>query len=167
MAGAFTPNLPLTGNNQVAPAYPMPSIGSLIPVDTKLPNGENPQSVAVTPFQIAALAAGLAANTVTATGSGSGAATLNTLSGTINTGAQTTAAQGVYLLTLNDSAITAASVVQASVVSGTSTAGSPVIFSVTPGLGAMIIVVQNIDPTAAINGTMLISFAVYRATGAL
>lgn len=98
--------------------------------------------------------------TATAT---AGAATLAKDSGKITSEALTTAAGATYTLTLTNSAIAAADMVFASVALGTATTGMPVITRVTPGANSVVIVVQNIHASAALNGTIVISFLVAKA----
>lgn len=87
-----------------------------------------------------------------------GAATLNKNSGQITSESLTTAAGAVYTLTLTDSNILATDLVLASVQYGTSTTGSPAITRVTPAAGSVVILVQNVHASAALNGTIIISF---------
>ena len=91
-----------------------------------------------------------------------GAATLNKMAGVITSEALTTAAGAQYTLTLTNSDIAATDQVFASVQDGTATAGTPAIATVTPGAGQVVIVVQNIHASAALNGTIKISFAVFK-----
>lgn len=92
-----------------------------------------------------------------------GAATLNKASGKITTEALTTAAGASYTLTLTNSAIAAADTVFASVANGTNSAGLPVIGLVTAGAGSAAIIVNNMHASAALNGTLVISFASMKA----
>jgi hypothetical protein len=94
--------------------------------------------------------------TATAT---TGAATLNKNAGVITSESLTTAAGATYTLTLTDSTIAAADQVFASVQYGSSTTGTPAIATVTPSAGQVVILVQNIHASAALNGTIKISFA--------
>lgn len=98
--------------------------------------------------------------TATAT---AGAATLNKGSGKITTELITTAAAATYTLTLTNSRIAAADTVFVSVANGTNSAGAPTIQSVTPGAGSVVIVIRNAHASAAFNGTLVISFAVFKA----
>lgn len=93
----------------------------------------------------------------------SGAATLNKSSGVITSEALTTAAGADYTLTLTNSDIAAADIVLASVQLGSATTGVPAVATVTPGAGSVAIVVQNIHASAALNGTIMIAFAVLKA----
>jgi len=103
---------------------------------------------------------GKGAKTATAA---SGAATLNNTSGKITTAALTTAAAGNYTLTITDSEITAVDQVYASVSLGTATTGTPVITTIAPGSGSVVIIVKNDHATAALNGTLVVSFMVLKA----
>ena len=93
-----------------------------------------------------------------------GAATLAARQGKITSEALTTAQNLFYTLTITNTAVAAADIVMASLANGTNTAGTPVITSVTPGAGSIVIVVQNMHATAvALNGTLVISFQVLKA----
>lgn len=91
-----------------------------------------------------------------------GAATLNKDAGVITSEALSTAAGATYTLTLTNSAVAAADQVFASVQNGTNSAGAPIIESVTPGSGSVVIVVRNIHSADALNGTIKIAFAVLK-----
>ena len=91
-----------------------------------------------------------------------GAATLNKMAGVITSEALTTAAGADYTLTLTDSDIAATDQVMASVQLGSATTGTPAVATVTPGAGSVVIVIQNIHATAALNGTIKISFVVLK-----
>lgn len=97
--------------------------------------------------------------TITATAS-SGAATLSKLSGTVTSEALTTAAAAAYTLTLTNTKIAATSRVLASVANGTNTQGIPVVSTVVPGSGSVVIKVFNLHATEALNGTIKINFLV-------
>lgn len=99
------------------------------------------------------------AKTATAT---AGAATLNKTAGVITTEALVTAAGATYTLTLTDSAIAATDQVMASVQYGSASAGTPAIAMVDPSAGSLKVVVQNIHASAALNGTLLISFIAFK-----
>lgn len=86
------------------------------------------------------------------------AATINHSGGTITTEALTTAAGATYTMTLTNSVIAADSVVMASVALGTATTGVPVVTTVKPAAGSVVIILQNIHASAALNGTIKISF---------
>lgn len=94
----------------------------------------------------------------------SGAATLNQGTGRVTSESLTTAAGATYTLTLTNSVIDASgnAMVLAAVHLGTATTGMPAITTVTPGNGQVVIIVQNIHATAALNGTIVIDFMVVR-----
>ena len=98
--------------------------------------------------------------TATATG---GAATLNKSSGKITTESLNTAAAGTYTLTLTNSRVVAADQVFVSLANGTNTGGSAQVQSVTPGAGSVVIVIRNAHVSTAFNGTLVVSFAVFKA----
>lgn len=87
-----------------------------------------------------------------------GAATLNKAAGVITSEALTTAAGATYTLTLTNSTIAAADQVFASVANGTATTGMPAVTTVKPAAGSVVIVVQNVDAAAAVNGNLKIRF---------
>lgn len=91
-----------------------------------------------------------------------GAATLSKSAGVITSEALVTAAGAIYTLTLTNTTIAAADQVMASVQLGTATTGMPVVTTVTPGAGSVVIVVQNIHASAALNGTIKIAFLVMK-----
>lgn len=93
--------------------------------------------------------------TATAT---AGAATLAKLSGVITSESLTTAAGATYTLTITDSVIAATDLVFASVALGTATTGTPVVTTVAPAAGSLVIIIQNIHALAALNGTIKVSF---------
>lgn len=97
--------------------------------------------------------------TATAT---SGAATLNKLMGTITTEALTTAAGAVYTLTITDSVIAATDVVMSEIQNGTNTTVGASILTVAPAAGSIVVKVQNLHASAALNGTLLISFVAFK-----
>lgn len=99
----------------------------------------------------------LGSGTATAT---SGAATLNNRFGVITSEALTTAQNAIYTLTITNSAIKAGDLVFASVQNGTNTQGTPMIGTVTPANGSVVIQVINKHASAeALNGTLKIAFA--------
>ena len=95
----------------------------------------------------------------TATGS-AGASTLNGVKGTITTESLSTAASTTYTETLTNSSIAANSIVLVTVGAGTSTTGQATVAQVTPGAGSATIKIQNASTSAALNGTLTISFLV-------
>lgn len=102
-----------------------------------------------------------AASTKTATAS-SGAATLNSHSGVITSESLTTAAAATYTLTLTNSAVAAADVVLASTANGTNTTVGTYVVSVTPAAGSVVIVLKNGHAATALNGTIVVAFAVIK-----
>lgn len=92
-----------------------------------------------------------------------GAATLNKASGKITSEALTTAAGASYTLTLTNSQIAAADTVFVSIANGTNSAGLPIIGRITPAAGLATIIVHNMHASAALNGTLVISFASMKA----
>lgn len=92
-----------------------------------------------------------------------GAATLNKMAGVVTSEALTTAAAAEYTLTLTNSAVAAADMVFASVALGTATTGTPVVTTVAPAAGSVVIKVKNDHATAAFNGTIKIAFMVASA----
>jgi len=91
-----------------------------------------------------------------------GAATLNKSAGVITSEALTTVAGATYTLTITDSDVAAADQVMASVQYGTATTGTPAIATVATAAGSVVIVVQNIHASAALNGTIKVSFVVFK-----
>lgn len=87
-----------------------------------------------------------------------GAATLAKGSGVVTSEALTTAAGATYTLTLTDTQIAAADQVFASVALGTATTGTPAVTTVKPAAGSVVIIVQNVHASAALNGTIKIAF---------
>lgn len=164
MAGIYTPGLPLIGaisNNGTAQAAPQGQYtnlteSALIPIDTNIPAGGGPESVAATPFQIAAIAGALITNTATSTVH---TATLNTVQGQMVTESLTTAAGADYTFQLVNSLIvsSATPIPQVQVHSGTNTQGGIVVKSITNAAGTSTVVVNN-SGTVAYNGTLLIQF---------
>lgn len=104
---------------------------------------------------------GVAGDTLTATAT-AGAATLNTPSGTVTSESITTAAAANYTLTITNSAIAATDIVMASVANGTNSAGTPILVTVTPAAGSLVIVVKNDHASAAFNGTIKVSYVAFK-----
>lgn len=100
--------------------------------------------------------------TKTATAS-AGAATLSKSSGKITTEALTTAGLAAYTLTLTNTTIAAADQVFAALANGTNTQGTPSVGLVTAGAGSVVIIINNLHATQALNGTLVISFMVLKA----
>jgi hypothetical protein len=95
----------------------------------------------------------------TATAS-SGAATLNSICGTVTSESLTTAAGATYTLTLTNAFIAAADIVLVSL--GTASGGTPVITSVTPAAGSVVIVVQNIHASSAFDAALEFNYVVVK-----
>jgi hypothetical protein len=91
-----------------------------------------------------------------------GAATLNKFAGVITTEALVTAAAATYTLTLTNSMIAAADQVFVSSAFGTNTTGSTQVQTVTPAAGSVEIVIRNAHVSAALNGTLKLSFIVIK-----
>lgn len=163
-AGFYTPGMPTVGPtataNGVATVFPnnvVSEMGSamLVPVDTGLANGQVPQTVAATGFQMAGLYAEMAGNTGTSTVH---AATLNTKGGVITTESLSTAVGATYTFTLTDSLVTATgNPVQVAMYSATNTGGTISLTSTTNAAGSVTFVWTNVG-TTAFNGTMTIVF---------
>jgi hypothetical protein len=98
-----------------------------------------------------------AVNTAT---SASAAATLNAYSGTITTEALTTAAQATATLTVTNAYCTANSTVLVVFAGGSYTTGNPVLTRVVPAAGSFVITFGNLNPTNAVNGTIIMKFII-------
>lgn len=92
-----------------------------------------------------------------------GAATLASRTGKITSESLSTAAGATYTLTITDTEIAAADIVMASVAMGTATTGQPAIMRITPAAGSVVIILQNLHASAALNGTIVVSFHVHKA----
>ncbi len=92
-----------------------------------------------------------------ATVGASGTATLNKASGVITTEALSTAAASDFTETLTNSVIKATDLVFVTIQNGTNTGGDPVLGTVTPANGSLVIKVRN-DGSSAFNGTLKIGF---------
>jgi hypothetical protein len=102
--------------------------------------------------------------TVTSVGAAAtGTATLNKTQGKITTPALTTAAAATHVVTLTNSKIAAGDTVLVTVGKGTATTGTPTVGDVTPGAGNVVISIQNIHASAAVNGTLVIGYLVIKA----
>ncbi len=91
--------------------------------------------------------------------SSAGAVTIRAQDFVITTESLTTAAGAVYTLTVTNSAVTASSSVFVSV-DAASSAGTPVVTSVTPAAGSVVIKVQNVHASAAFNNSIKLSVRV-------
>ncbi len=92
-----------------------------------------------------------------------GAATLSKMAGVITSEALTTAGLAAYTLTLTNTVVAAADIVLVSVANGTNTQGTVTVGRVTPGSGSVVILIENVHATQALNGTIKISFLVVKA----
>lgn len=159
-AGLYTNGLtgvvPNTAFSQVEPtanSFNAPQI----PLDTGVIQGAVPQTVWASPFQIAATFGATWKNEATSTVH---AATLNTLSGVINTESLSTAVGAKYTFTLTDSAIATTSQIQVAIYSQSNVAnGKMQLLSVTPAAGSAVFVWLNQGP-AALSGTMTIVYRI-------
>lgn len=114
------------------------------------------QDITNTTFQVGAFA-------VTSVGAGaSGTATLHRLAGRITTPSLTGAAGTLHTLTLTNTHIAASDTVWASVSYADASTGRPLLRSVTPGNGSVVITLQNVDAAAAFNGPAVIDFWVIK-----
>ena len=93
-----------------------------------------------------------------------GAATINAQTGLITTEALTTAAGATYTMTLTNNRINASSLVDVMIGKGTATTGIPTVTWVTAAAGSVVIILQNIHASAALNGTIKIGFSVDNIT---
>lgn len=93
-----------------------------------------------------------------------GAATLNDMEGKVTSEALTTAQNAIYTLTLTNSEIAAADMVFVSISNGTNSAGTPMLGTVVPAAGSVVIQVINKHATAvAFNGTVVVSYFVRKS----
>ncbi len=90
-----------------------------------------------------------------------GAVIDNAQAGVITSEALTTASAASYTLTLANNRIKADSLVIVSIGNGTNTAGLPVLSTVDPASGSVVIVINNQHATAALNGTLTITYIVF------
>lgn len=104
------------------------------------------------------------AGTASCTGTGAtSTATLNNRFGTLTTAALTTAAGATHTITLTNSAVKAADLAFASVEYGTASAGTPNIAMVNSAANSLVITIQNIHSANAVNGTLVVNYAVFGA----
>lgn len=92
-----------------------------------------------------------------------GAITTSGGSGRITTEALTTAGLAAYTLTITNPLIKAADKVFVSMGRGTSTTGTAVVGTVKPADGSVVIIVQNVHASVALNGTLVIDYFVVKA----
>lgn len=154
-AGMYTGTLPQVGSATYPSLAGFSAGNGLIPVDTVIPAGGIPQTVAMSLVSLAAFLATVNANTATSTVH---AATLNTTAGLITTESLSTAAGATYTFTLTNSLLVAGSPPPSvSMIGLTNTGGIISLTSVTNAVGSTVIVWTNTG-TTAFNGTMLIAF---------
>ncbi len=104
------------------------------------------------------------AGTASCTGTGgTSTATLANRFGKLTTAALTTAAAGTHVITLTNSAVKATDLAFGSVALGTATTGEPVVTNITCGASSLVITVKNVAAAAAVNGTLVVSYAVFGA----
>jgi hypothetical protein len=128
---------------------------ALLPLDTNLSGGRQPQSVGAEAFRVAAMGMSMMSNQTTAV---SGAATLNRRGGMVVSDALTTAPGATYVLTLTDSAILSGTTVLAEVIAGSNTAIAGLgITSLVVSTGTAVITFTNTS-TGTFNGTVLVGF---------
>lgn len=114
-------------------------------------------------LNVGELSLGASGTTKTAT-STAGAVTYAGPTGVVTTEALTTAGLATYTLTITDSYILATDIVLVSLQGGTSTTGTQVVQSAVPAAGSVVIKIYNAHATVALNGTLVIAFAVLRNT---
>lgn len=151
--GVVTQLPPLQGDSAGAPPS-TEAPNPLIPVDVNRSSGGTPQTVAVSPLQLAATFAESLANTTTSTAAN---AVLNTIGALVTTEALTTGVGSTYTFTWTNSLVTTSSpACFAAMYSGSNTAGGPMsVTSSTVSNGVCTVVFTN-NGTAALNGTMRI-----------
>lgn len=102
--------------------------------------------------------------TASCTGTGgTSTATLANRFGKLTTAALTTAAAASHVITLTNTAVAATDMVFVSVALGTATTGQPVVGTVTPAAGSLVIQITNRDAAAAVNGTLVVSYGSFPA----
>ena len=129
-------------------------------IDSTVIGGTTPAAGTFTSVELSA-GGSLNADSGTATAT-AGAATLSKMAGVVTSESLTTAAAATYTLTITNTACAAADIVFASVAMGTATTGEPVIATVTPGAGSLVILVKNVAAAAALNGTIKVSFMIIK-----
>lgn len=91
-----------------------------------------------------------------------GAATLSKVVGKVTSEALTTAAGADYTLTLTNTKIAAADLVFVSVANGTNTTEGLAVNRVQPAAGSCVIKIRNTHASAALNGTIVVSYFVVK-----
>lgn len=132
----------------------------IIPMDTLLSAGQNPQTATATTSAVSQFVLGAGASqSATET---AGAVTLNARSGVITTASLTTASAADYTLVLSNTAITCSSIVFVTVANGSNTTAGANVSTVDPcrpGPAQVTIKVRNNSTgAAALNGTLKIGF---------
>lgn len=92
-----------------------------------------------------------------------GAATLAKTQGKITSESITAAAGADYVLTLTNTKIAATDIVLVSVANGTNTTEGLAVNRVQPAAGSAVIRIRNTHASAALNGTIVVSFLVIKA----
>jgi hypothetical protein len=140
------------------PTTNLGSRGAAVSVDVNNAAGQQPETAAASPFQIAAAAGALINNTVTSTVH---TGTLNTTSGMMVTEALTTAAGATYTFQIVNSLFTTTGPLpEVQMHDGTNTAGNQEVTSVAILTTGTATAVFTNTGTAAWNGTKLIPFHV-------
>jgi hypothetical protein len=99
-----------------------------------------------------------------ATGTASGnTGTINTRGGKLTTASLTTAAGSSQTVTINSTAIAAADLVLVSLANGTNTQGTVTQGLVTTASGSVSVEIRNTHASAAFNGTVVVTFMVFKA----
>lgn len=96
----------------------------------------------------------------TVTGTNSANLTANTPVGRVVSGSLNTASGAETTITILNSTVTAADIVSVTMNSYAG-AGTPIIRTVTPGVGDVDVVIRNIHASIALNATMTLDFAVH------
>lgn len=86
--------------------------------------------------------------------------TLNQAAGVVTTDGLTTAAGSAQTVTINDSLVTASSIILHGRNGGTNSAGTPSIKAV-PGAGTITFTIDNKHASAAFNGTFILSYVAF------
>ncbi len=138
------------------PTTNVPARSSALSLDINNPAGQQPETAAASPFQIAAAISAMIENNVTSTVH---TGTLNTTMGRMLTEALTTAAGATYTFQIVNSLIVSAAtpLMEVQIHDGTNTAGSAEVTSITNAAGTATVVFTNTG-TAAWNGTKVITF---------
>lgn len=89
------------------------------------------------------------------------AATINHSAGSVTTEALTTAAGADYSFTLTGNTIGTSSIVLISVANGTNTTTFVCPHSIQPAAGSVTFKIRNDHASAALNGTLVISFVIF------